>query len=72
MALEGKELKKFLDSSDLKKKRLKILLKNCGDDQCFITYVVAYGQAKKGSDRYAIEVKKIAQLIRNEQSVENC
>lgn len=66
-SLEGKELEEFLDSKDLKKKKLKVLLKNCEGEQCFLTYVLGYGQGAANPQDFGIEVKKIAKVERDGQ-----
>jgi hypothetical protein len=61
-ALEGKELEDFLNVKDLKRKKLKVLVKNCEGSTCFLTYVLGYGQGKSNPKEFGIEVKKIAKI----------
>lgn len=63
--LKEDELKNFLDSTNLKKKKLKVLLKNCEGEKCFITYVIGYDQGKTTDNDFGVEVKKIAQVIKS-------
>jgi hypothetical protein len=60
--MEEEELKKFLTSGTLEKRKLKILLKNCEDTKCFLTYILTYNQGAGNPKDFGIEVKKIAQL----------
>ena len=60
--MEEEELKKFLTGGMLKKRRLKILLKNCQDTQCFLTYILTYSQGAGNPKDFGVEVKKIAQI----------
>lgn len=62
------ELKKFLEIDKLKKKRLKILLKNCQETECSLTYMLSYSQGDSKPKDFGIEVKKIAQLMKIENS----
>lgn len=61
-SLEGKELEEFLNVKDLKKKKLKILVKNCEGQTCFLTYVLGYGQGESNPKDFGVEVKKIAKI----------
>ena len=60
--MEDEQLKNFLKGERLQKKRLKILLKNCQDTQCFLTYILTYSQGTENPKEFGVEVKKIAQL----------
>ena len=60
--MEGEELTSFLNSEALQKRRLKILLKNCEDTKCFLTYILSYSQGTGTPKDFGIEVKKIAQV----------
>lgn len=60
--MEEDELKKFLTGDSLQKRRLKILLKNCQDTKCFLTYILTYTQGKGNPKDFGVEVKKIAQI----------
>lgn len=60
--MEEEELKNFLSGEALKKRRLKILLKNCQDTKCFLTYILTYTQGAGNPKDFGVEVKKIAQL----------
>lgn len=66
--LKDEDLKNFLDSTNLKKRKLKVLLKNCEGEKCFITYVVGYKQSKAEQTNFGVEVKKIAQIVRTGES----
>lgn len=56
------DLRKFIDVKDLKKRKLKILIKNCEDETCYLTYILRYVKGEKIPKDFAIEVKKIAQV----------
>lgn len=62
-ALEGKELEDFLDTKDLRKKKVKVLRKSCEAEKCFLTYIIGYSQGKEEPHDFAVEVKKIAELV---------
>ncbi|MCF8058028.1 MAG: hypothetical protein K9K67_01930 [Bacteriovoracaceae bacterium] len=60
--MEGEDLTAFLKAEALQKRRLKVLLKNCEDTKCFLTYILTYSQGSGNPKDFGIEVKKIAQL----------
>ncbi len=66
--MEEKDLESFLEVDKLKKKRLKVLLKNCQPQECSLTYILSYSQGEGQPKDFGIEVKKIAQLIKIENS----
>ena len=63
-SIEGEDLEKFLNTSAIHKRKLKVLLKNCEETKCFITYVLRYEQGKDDPKDFGVEVKKIAQVIK--------
>jgi len=67
-SMEGKDLEEFLNVKDLKKRKLKVLLKNCEENECFLTYVLRYGQGAANPKDFGIEVKKIAKVEREGQT----
>lgn len=66
--MEEDDLKKFLEVDKLQKKKLKILLKNCQETECSLTYILSYSQGESRPKDFGIEVKKIAQLLKIENS----
>lgn len=60
--MDEEELKSFLTGKSLNKRKLKVLLKNCQEAQCFLTYILTYTQGAGNPKDFGIEVKKIAQL----------
>lgn len=58
----GKEEKvKFEQTHQLKDKRVKILGRDCGKEQCKITYIVSYKKESKDNP-YVAEIRNIATL----------
>lgn len=62
LALSESDIKDFLNSSKLVKKKLKIEIKKCDESKCFLTYVLSYKQNGIDNEAYEIDVKKIAEL----------
>jgi len=60
--MSEEDLKNFINVKDLKKRRLKILVKNCEEEICYLTYVLRYVQGSEIPKDFTIEVKKIAQI----------
>jgi len=60
--LEGEDLSKFLNMSDVKRKKFKILSTKCQNEKCFITYFLAYDQFEDSKKVQKTEVKKIVEL----------
>ena len=56
------DFNKFKNTGTYKKRKFKINLKKCSDNQCHITYTVVYDITKKNNLLYSVEVKKIAEL----------
>ena len=61
-SLTEEELQKLTDVKDLSKRRLKVLIKNCEEDTCYLTYVLRYVKGNETPRDYSVEVKKIAQV----------
>ncbi len=51
---------------DFKKRKLKIHLKKCIEERCYLTYTVFYDIVRDGGKEFSIEVKKIATIDWNE------
>ena len=66
-AMSEEDLNKFTDVKNLSKRRLKVLIKNCEEDTCYLTYVLRYVQGKEAPRDYSVEVKKIAQVNKVEE-----
>jgi hypothetical protein len=66
-SMTEEDLKKFLDVENLSKRRLKVLIKNCEESTCYLTYVLRYVQGKENPKDYSVEVKKIAQVNKVEE-----
>lgn len=65
--MSDEELKKFLDSSNLVKKKLKIDVKKCDEVKCFLSYILSYKQDGEDGEKFEIDVKKIAELVHTEE-----
>ncbi len=65
--MSEEDLEKFIDVKDLKKRRLKVLIKNCEADTCYLTYVLRYVKGAENPKDYSVEVKKIAQVNKVEE-----
>lgn len=61
-SMDDEKIEHFLDSEGLKKRKLKITLKNCEKDKCFLTYILKYNDSRPQGSKFEIEVKKIAQI----------
>ncbi len=61
-SMSEEELEKFVDVKDLSKRKLKVLIKNCEADTCYLTYVLGYVQGSATPKDFNVEVKKIAQV----------
>lgn len=68
LAMEEEEFEKFSDLSKLKKKRFEITHSNCSEAKCFITYIVSYDQHGDSSKEYRVDNKKIAEMMKEENS----
>ncbi len=74
LELLGKELKEsvaqmddsdysgYLERNSFKKRSFRIILKNCHEDKCHITYILKYRQKTLDTKEYNIDIKKIAQI----------
>lgn len=60
------EFKDFVSMEKFKMRKFVINLKRCSDDQCFITYTLSYDQYQEGERKYENEVKKIAEIRKQE------
>lgn len=60
--MSEEDLEKFVDIKDLKKRKLKVLVKNCEEDICYLTYILSYVKGNEVPKDFMIEVKKIAQI----------
>ena len=56
------EFEKFVEINSLKKNKLKLVIKNCKENICFITYILNYSKHKDNIKDFMVEVKKIAKL----------
>jgi hypothetical protein len=61
-SMNDEKIEHFLDSEGLKKRKLKITLKNCEKNKCFLTYILKYADVRPQGSKFEIEVKKIAQI----------
>jgi hypothetical protein len=66
--LSGDDFKKFRDVSGLKKKKMKINIKNCEPEHCYLTYTLTYSKKGNKGDDFLVEVKKIAEVKKEEGS----
>lgn len=60
--MSDEDLEKYIDVKDLKKRKLKVLIKNCEEETCYLTYVLRYVKGKESPKDFSVEVKKIAQV----------
>lgn len=65
-AMTEDEFKDFVSMEKFKMRKFVINLKRCSDDQCFITYTLSYDQYQDGQRKYENEVKKIAEIRKQE------
>jgi len=65
--MDDSEYSSYLEKNSFKKRSFRILLKNCDEVKCQITYIVKYRQKTLATDEYNIDVKKIAQLEKLEE-----
>jgi hypothetical protein len=56
-------VKLFLETDGLRRRTLKITLKNCDTDKCFITYILKYEDKRPQGTSFNVEVKKIAEVV---------
>lgn len=60
--MSDENLSLFLETEGLKKRRLKVTLKNCEQSRCFITYILKYKDSRPTGSEFDVEVKKIAEV----------
>ena len=60
--MSEENIKKFLEKDGLVRKKMKITLKNCEANKCFITYILRYNDVRPQGSRFDVEVKKIAEV----------
>lgn len=68
LSMDDSSLKLFLDSEGLKKRKLDIVHKSCEANKCFIKYILKYDDKRSEDLDFNLEVKKIAELIKEESS----
>src|SRR5690606_3154082 len=61
-SVEEVDFNDFADMSNYKKKKVKILTKNCTANICHITYALTYGVYENNKEKFETTVKKIADL----------
>lgn len=67
-SMDDKEFDEFAKEMDhVQKKRVRLNHTSCQDNKCFITYTLSYDGQANGESVYGIEVRKIAELIQEEQ-----
>lgn len=66
-SMTDKELEELVNVKDLKKRNLKVLIKNCDEQICYLTYVLRYVKGEEAPKDFSIEVKKIAQVNKVEE-----
>ena len=68
--MDTKALDKFLNTKNLRKRKLTINFKNCESEyKCFLTYTLAYQQSAGTEKKYDVEVKKIAELTSDSKGI---
>lgn len=60
-SLSEEDRAKFEQTSQFKKKSLKILSRDCNDKKCKISYIISYERKSEGNP-YNAEIRNIAQL----------
>lgn len=65
-AMDEEEFKSFTNLKDLVYKDLKIILKNCTEDICQLTYLLRYKKFEGGPEKHSVEVKNVARLVKVE------
>ncbi len=60
--MNEEDLGKFLNTN-FEKKKFRIVLKQCEELKCFITYTLAYNTLKQSKPDFRVEVKKIAEVV---------
>jgi len=69
-SMDEVEFKKFASVDKLQKKSFNIVLENCKEDICFITYTLSYvdfKDDKKREAKFNVDVKKIAKIERENE-----
>lgn len=67
-AMEDEEFNEFAKEMEhVQKKRVRFNHTSCQDNKCFITYTLSYDGQADGVSVYGIEVRKIAELIQEEE-----
>lgn len=65
--MDEAEYSSYLEKNSFEKRSFRILLKNCNELKCQMTYVVKYRQKTLATKEYNVDVKKIAQLEKIEE-----
>lgn len=61
--ISDEDFAKFADLRNVEKNSFKVISKSCQEKKCFLTYSVSYLTKDKDSSTYTSEVKKIAELL---------
>ncbi len=67
-AMEESEFEEFAKVNLSDSYKLKILLSKCEETQCFLTYTLDYGMNESSDSNARLEVRKIAELQKVEQT----
>lgn len=67
--MENAEFDEFAkEMAHVEKKRVKFNHTSCQDNKCFITYTLSYDGQSEGVSVYEVEVRKIAELVKEEET----
>ncbi len=66
--MSDEDYKLFEKTTEYKKKKLRINLKKCTENQCFITYTLSFFKKTGEQKSASLEVKKIAELKKTDKS----
>lgn len=61
-ALNDEEFTKYENLKNIKKNTLRLISTKCSDNDCFITYSLAYDTMENDKRAFSSEVKKVAEL----------
>lgn len=61
-ALNDEEFTKFESLKNIKKNTLRLISSKCSDNNCFITYSLAYDTMENEKRAFSSEVKKVAEM----------
>lgn len=60
--MSDEDFAQYVNIEGVNKKKFKVMLSNCNEDKCFITYNLTYDEGTKSTPNSTVEVRKIAEL----------